>query len=152
MRSKAMIAVIVLVFAVGVVLALKRERKTIPVPVNTLSAQTRTPIPTEPMTGLPRLVDLGSKQCIPCKLMAPILERLRSEYQGTLDVAFIDVRENPDAGKQYGIRIIPTLIFFDAAGNELYRNEEFMSEEDIIRKCQELGIRLEKEESDAGNN
>nr|HPO10455.1 thioredoxin family protein [bacterium] len=108
--------------------------------------------PAASTTGLPRLVDLGSKQCIPCKLMAPILERLRDEYQGTLVVEFIDVRESPDAGEQYGIRMIPTQIFFDAAGNELCRNEGFMSEEDILAKWREFGINLEKGESHADTN
>jgi len=51
-----------------------------------------------PAKSLPRLVDLGAKECIPCKMMAPILEELKKEYAGKMDVLFIDVRENPEAG------------------------------------------------------
>ena len=60
---------------------------------------------------LPKLIDLGAGKCIPCKLMAPILEELKKEYAGKMDVEFIDVWQNPDAGKQYGIEMIPTQIF-----------------------------------------
>lgn len=89
---------------------------------------------------LPRLVDLGAGKCIPCKKMAPILEKLKKEYAGRLEVDFIDVWKGPDAGKPYGIRLIPTQIFYDAAGKELFRHEGFFSEEDILAKWKELGV------------
>ena len=63
--------------------------------------------------GLPKLLDLGAGKCIPCKMMAPILEEMKKEYAGTLEVEFIDVWKNPDAGKQYQIEVIPTQIFYD---------------------------------------
>ncbi len=88
---------------------------------------------------LPKLVDLGAGKCIPCKMMAPILEGLRGEYEGRFDVIFIDVWENKLAGEQYGIRVIPTQIFFDAAGNELFRHEGFYSKEDILATWKEYG-------------
>ncbi len=58
-------------------------------------------------SGLPRLVDLGADKCIPCKMMAPILEELKEQYKGRLDVVFIDVWKNPNAGGEYGIKLIP---------------------------------------------
>jgi thioredoxin 1 len=96
----------------------------------------------QPAAGLPRLLDLGSVSCIPCKMMAPILEELKREYAGRLRVDFIDVWENPDAGKPYGIRLIPTQIFFDASGKERFRHEGFFSKEDILAKWKELGVGL----------
>ena len=63
---------------------------------------------------LPRLLDLGADKCIPCRQMAPILEELKKEYAGRMDVHFIDVWKNPDAGKAYRVEMIPTQIFFDA--------------------------------------
>ena len=77
--------------------------------------------------NVPRLVDLGSKDCIPCKMMAPILDQLRDEYTGKLQVDFIDVRVYPESAKKYNIRVIPTQIFYDAAGKELLRHEGFIS-------------------------
>jgi thioredoxin 1 len=91
---------------------------------------------------LPRLVDLGAGQCIPCKMMAPILEELKKEYAGRLQVDFIDVWKNPDEAKRYGIQLIPTQIFFDVSGTERFRHEGFMSKEDILAKWKELGVDL----------
>jgi thioredoxin 1 len=93
---------------------------------------------------VPRLVELGADRCIPCKMMAPILEQLRKEYSGKLQVAFIDVWKNPDAGRLYGIRRIPTQIFYDASGRELFRHVGFFPKEDILAKWKELGVDLEK--------
>ncbi|MBE3070079.1 MAG: hypothetical protein IMZ66_07565 [Planctomycetes bacterium] len=95
-----------------------------------------------PAAGLPRLVDLGSVSCIPCKMMAPILEELKKEYAGRLQVEFIDVNENAEAGPQYGIKLIPTQVFFDASGKERFRHEGFFSKEDILAKWKELGVDL----------
>lgn len=93
-------------------------------------------------SGLPRLLDLGATKCIPCKMMAPILEELKEVYAGRMEVVFIDVWENPDAAKPYGIKLIPTQIFFDASGKELFRHEGFYSKEDILAKWKELGVDL----------
>jgi thioredoxin 1 len=92
--------------------------------------------------AVPRLVDLGAGKCIPCKMMAPILESLKKEYAGRLQVDFIDVWQNPDAGRQYKIGLIPTQIFYDASGKELFRHEGFFSKEDILAKWKELGVDL----------
>jgi thioredoxin 1 len=99
-----------------------------------------------PMPGtsaeLPRLIDLGADKCIPCRAMAPILEGLKREYAGRMDVEFIDVWKNPDAGKQYGIELIPTQIFYDGNGKELFRHQGFYGKEDILGKWKELGVDL----------
>ncbi len=93
---------------------------------------------------IPRLVDLGAKKCIPCKLMAPILEELKTEYAGRLQVDFLDVSINPDYAGQYEVRVIPTQIFYNATGKELFRHEGFYSKEDILAKWKELNVELKK--------
>ena len=90
--------------------------------------------------GLPRLVDLGSSTCIPCKMMTPILDELEREYAGRMQVEFINVNENPDAAKPFAIKLIPTQVFIDASGKELWRHEGFISKQDILAKWQELGV------------
>ena len=95
---------------------------------------------------LPRLIDLGAKKCIPCKMMAPILEELKQEYAGRFEVQFYDVWENPDAIEKHGIKIIPTQIFFDSSGKELFRHEGFYSKEDILGKWKELGVEIAKKQ------
>lgn len=83
--------------------------------------------------ALPRLVDLGSDKCSICKMMPPIIEELKEEYPEKLEVQYIDVWKNPDAAKEYGIRMMPTQIFYDT---------EFMGKEDILAKWRELGVNL----------
>ena len=92
---------------------------------------------------LPRLVDLGADKCIPCKKMAPILAALKKEYAGRFEVEFIDVWKDPSAGNEYGVRIIPTQIFYDASGKELFRHVGFLSREDIMATWQRFGIGME---------
>jgi thioredoxin 1 len=93
---------------------------------------------------LPRLVDLGAGKCIPCKMMAPILEELKKDYAGKLEVVFIDVWQNADEGSKYKIRVIPTQIFYSPEGRELFRHEGFYSREDILAKWKELGHEFKK--------
>jgi len=93
----------------------------------------------EPTRPLPRLVDLGADRCIPCKAMAPILDELSSNFRGQFDVMFIDVWKDRAAAEPYGIRMIPTQIFLDADGKELFRHEGFFSREDILTTWRRLG-------------
>lgn len=99
--------------------------------------------------SIPHLLDLGAHSCIPCKMMAPILEELTKEYEGRMKVTFIDVWANPDEGKKYGIETIPTQIFYGSDGKELFRHVGFLAKEDILAKWRELGYDFaatEKEE------
>jgi thioredoxin len=89
---------------------------------------------------LPKLLDLGAGKCVPCKLMAPILDELKEEYQGRFEVVFIDVWKDPEAGKKYKVRSIPTQVFYDAEGKELFRHLGFYSRDDILTKWKELGF------------
>lgn len=91
---------------------------------------------------LPRLVDLGAERCVPCKAMAPLLRQLRADYAGRLDVTFVDVWEFPQLAESYGIRMIPTQIFFGPDGRELARHQGFMAREEILAQWKALGVEL----------
>jgi thioredoxin 1 len=93
---------------------------------------------------LPRLVDLGAGKCIPCKKMAPILEELAETHKAYFKVEFIDVWVNPSMAKEYNVRIIPTQVFYDAGGRELYRHIGFYSKEEILDKWRGLGVDVGK--------
>lgn len=96
---------------------------------------------TYPTQGRPVLLDLGSKSCLPCKMMAPILEELKQDYAGKFDVEFVDVnsRENVAVSKRYGVKLIPTQIFFSEKGAELWRHEGFLSKDEILAQWKTLG-------------
>jgi len=74
--------------------------------------------------------------------MAPVLQGLKQDFAGRLEVEFIDVWKNPAAADKYRIRVIPTQIFFSADGKELFRHEGFFSREDILAKWRDLGVNL----------
>jgi thioredoxin 1 len=92
--------------------------------------------------GLPRLVDLGATSCMPCKMMAPILDELEQEYEGRLEVVFIDVWENRAAAKTYGITTIPTQILYDAEGQERWRHVGFIGKAEILAAIDEAGVEI----------
>lgn len=91
---------------------------------------------------LPRLVDVGRGKCIPCKMMAPIFEELKREYDGRLEVVYVDLDKDRSAGSGYKIRVIPTRIFHDTSGKEVFRHEGFFAKEDILKKWKQLGVDL----------
>lgn len=95
------------------------------------------PLSTE---NIPKMIDFGADKCVPCKMMAPTLVELREEYNGKIDVVFIDVWKNPTPGRKARIRVIPTQIFYDASGAEVFRHEGYYSKEDILAKWKELGF------------
>lgn len=142
MNVKNMMIIGALVVAVAAILILKQGNKnTQPkgaatqAEVNVLAPQGK---------ALPRLVDLGAGKCIPCKMMKPILDDIKTNYAGTFKTEFIDVWEDADAATPYNINLIPTQIFFGADGKELFRHEGFYSKEDILGKWKELGVALPK--------
>ena len=98
-------------------------------------------VPKQPPASLPRLVDLGAGKCIPCKKMAPIIEEMREDYAAIVDIVFLDVWKDPKAGTPYKIRLIPTQVFFDREGKEVFRHEGFMPREEIEKIFQEkMGV------------
>jgi len=97
---------------------------------------------TRPAAKIPRLVDVGADWCKSCRALAPILDALREEYKGRLDVEFIHVHKNRSARKLYSIRVIPTQILFDKDGNEVWRHEGFISKEDLkVLFAEKVGVK-----------
>jgi thioredoxin 1 len=154
-KTYKFIIIFTLLAAVGIVIAIKQNEPVSPsTPLEDSKANISTvadkadiipePNKNKAEKPLPRLVDLGAGKCIPCKMMAPILEELKIEYANTFKVEFIDVWENPDEAKKYGIKLIPTQIFYDITGKELFRHEGFFSKEDILTKWQEFGVNIDK--------
>lgn len=97
-------------------------------------------IPQLPVPGMVTMIDLGAKKCIPCKMMAPIMEKMEKQYEGKASIVFIDVWEHPEQSGRFGIRAIPTQIFYDATGKEAYRHVGFLAEKDIVSMLKKLGV------------
>lgn len=90
---------------------------------------------------IPILMDFGAEKCGACKQLAPILEKMKQDYAGIMDVVFVDVwqKKNVAIAQQHKIESIPTQIFFNAAGKELWRHVGFISEQDMLKQFKKLG-------------
>jgi thioredoxin 1 len=93
-----------------------------------------------PVSGTVTMIDLGATACIPCKMMAPILKKLEKAYNGRAAIVFIDVWKDKSQAKRFKIRAIPTQIFFDKDGNEVFRHVGFMSENAIVQQLKKMGV------------
>jgi len=92
-----------------------------------------------PVKGMVTMVDIGAKACIPCKMMIPVIESLSEEYEGRAAIVFIDVWKNPDEAEKFGIRAIPTQIFYGKDGMEVMRHEGYFSKDAIVKVLTKLG-------------
>lgn len=93
-----------------------------------------------PVKGMVTMIDLGAKKCIPCKMMAPILVKMEKQYESKATIVFIDVWKHNEQAKRFGIRAIPTQIFFNEDGKEIYRHVGFMDENAIVNQLKKMGV------------
>jgi thioredoxin 1 len=94
-----------------------------------------------PVKGMVTMIDLGAKKCIPCKMMAPIMEKMERKYEGKAAVVFIDVWEHREQAARFRVRAIPTQIFFNTGGEEVYRHVGFLAEKDIVSQLEKMGVK-----------
>ena len=106
----------------------------------TAAAESLETLPEVPVKGMVTMLDLGATQCIPCKMMAPIMEKMGRVYKGKAAIVFIDVWEHHDQVQWFGIRAIPTQIFFNEKGEEVFRHVGFMSEKEIVKQLNSMGV------------
>lgn len=78
--------------------------------------------------GIPVIADYGSDDCIPCKQMKPVLEKMNEEFEGKAFVKFVDVWKYQEAAGNVPIQVIPTQILFNADGSPFTPSEELQKE------------------------
>lgn len=93
-----------------------------------------------PVKGMVTMIDLGKKTCTQCKMMAPILEKLEKEYKGKAAIVFINLLEDPEQQYIFKLKALPTQIFFNPEGKEVYRHTGFMSEKAITAQLIKMGV------------
>jgi thioredoxin 1 len=139
-----LILVLAVIGIVGGVASLKAQRQVAPnKPIVAGESQSYATNSTGQLTvaSLPRLIELGGEKCIPCMQMAPILDVVKKEFEGRVEVEKIDLEKNPFAQKIYAIRIIPTQVFLKGDGQEFWRNEGTLTKEEIVAKFVEMGVK-----------
>ena len=93
-----------------------------------------------PVKGMVTMIDLGADKCIPCKMMAPIMAKMEKQYEGKAAIVFIDVWKHNEQARRFGIRAIPTQIFYNENGKEVYRHVGFMNEKAIVNQLKKMGV------------
>jgi thioredoxin 1 len=118
------------------------------------AAEEALPVPEVPVKGTVTMVDIGADKCIPCKMMAPILRDLQKEYEGKAAILFIDVWKHPEEQRKFRVSTIPTQIFYDKEGREIYRHEGFFAKDSILAILKKAGVAVVEnaEPSEAGRN
>ncbi len=86
------------------------------------------------------MLELGSVGCIPCEQMKPVMEKLRTNYRGKLEVIFVDVRKDRDISRRFGVFAIPTQVFLDRSGKEFHRHMGFYGYDEIVPVLKKAGI------------
>lgn len=118
------------------------------------TAEEALPVPEVPVKGMVTMVDIGADKCIPCKMMAPVIRGLQKEYEGKAAILFIDVWKHPEEQRKFHVSTIPTQIFYDKEGKEIYRHEGFFARESILSVLNKAGVEVEEktESSEAVRN
>jgi thioredoxin 1 len=90
--------------------------------------------------GKPVLVDFGANSCVPCRQLRPILKEVGKDYAGKAEVLVIDVYKYQNLAREHKIMLIPTLVFFDSKGKEVFRHMGVLDKEKIVAKLKEIGM------------
>jgi thioredoxin 1 len=85
-------------------------------------------------------LELGADRCIPCKAMQPIMKEIAAEFKGQVQVVFYDVWKDPEPGRKYGIQLIPTQVFLDKTGKELFRHTGLFPKEELVEFLKKQGV------------
>ncbi len=86
------------------------------------------------------MLELGSVGCIPCEQMKAVMEKLRTNFKGRLEVFFVDVRKDKETARRFGAYAIPTQVFLDKNGKEFHRHIGFYAYEEIEPVLKKVGL------------
>ncbi len=89
-------------------------------------------------SGKPVVIDFWAPWCGPCRSIAPIIEDLATAYEGRAIIGKYDVDEGDELGVEYGIRNIPTLLFFDKEGNMVDKHVGTITRDALAAKIDAL--------------
>jgi thioredoxin 1 len=107
-------------------------------PLPSLEASTAEAFQLALQSKRPTIVDFGSSQCIPCIRFRPVLREVKDAHRDRINVLYLEVSDYRDLALRYKVRLVPTIVFFDAKGQEVRRNVGFMDREAVERILRDL--------------
>ncbi len=87
------------------------------------------------------IVEFGGEHCIPCRAMQPILQKLRDELAGKVEIRNFWVQEHPPVARQYRVMVIPTQVVFNPKGEEVFRHMGYYPLEEFRAALAEKGLK-----------
>ncbi|MBN2455779.1 MAG: thioredoxin family protein [Sedimentisphaerales bacterium] len=91
--------------------------------------------------GKPTLAVFSAASCCGADKMLPVLDSLKSQYAKTVNITYLEARKEQILASRYNVYSIPTQIFFDKAGKEVFRHTGFFSKDQISKKLVEMGVK-----------
>lgn len=85
-------------------------------------------------------VELGSTTCVPCKQMEKVLDVTKEKYGEQIEIIFFDIMKNRQKAKEFNVKIMPTQVFLDVDGNEIYRHIGFFPQQQLDVFLQNQGL------------
>jgi thioredoxin 1 len=85
-------------------------------------------------------IELGADRCIPCRAMQPIMKDIAQTFADRVQVVFYDVWKDPEPARKYKIQLIPTQVFVDQKGNEIFRHVGLFPKEEILELLKKHGV------------
>lgn len=92
-----------------------------------------------PLPGKPAIYEFGRQTCPVCQKMAGVLKDVEAKYPSQFSIRFLYIETEEPIFKQYGVSFIPTQVFLDASGREVFRHVGPLSPEKLVNKLKELG-------------
>lgn len=91
-------------------------------------------------TSLPKVYDFSAVWCLPCKKFAPIFDKVSQNYKGKVEFTHFDVdsKEGKPMADKYGVLALPAVLFLNAKGKVVLKNEKIMTEEELIKNTDAL--------------
>jgi thioredoxin 1 len=86
------------------------------------------------------MIEVEAAGCAGCDEMDPVIDKLRTDYKGKLEVLYIDARRNMEYARRFLVRAIPTQIFLDKNGKEFHRHMGFYAYEEIASVLKKKGM------------
>lgn len=91
-------------------------------------------------SGKPSVVQFGMPTSVPSEMMTGVLEGLQQKHAQSLNVVMINIGDEQILGARYGVRSVPTQMFFDKAGKEVFRNQGVLDEEELTKEVAKIGV------------